>query len=222
MRFRLLESAARVTLAIAILGYALLGDPSPVQRAAMEGVTSVPPVIVGASPEPPATQPTDRATPEVPTPIPSGPPTRIKAPAIGLDAPIVEVGWHTTSIDGTDILEWDVPDDAAGYHRGSAFPGHRGNTVISGHNNMGTEVFRHLIDLNVGDEITLLVGERSFHYRVAQKELVQEQGASPEQQRENARWIAPTEDERLTLVTCWPYTGNSHRLILVAKPAPSP
>jgi len=37
--------------------------------------------------------------------------------------------------------------------------------------------------------------------------------------RQNARWIAPTTDERLTLVTCWPYTGNSHRLIIVAKPA---
>ena len=70
--------------------------------------------------------------------------------------------------------------------------------------------------------VTLQVGERSFHYRIVQKELVQEQGASPEQHRENARWIAPTNDERLTLVTCWPYTSNSHRLIIVAKPAPSP
>jgi sortase A len=38
----------------------------------------------------------------------------------------------------------------------------------------------------------------------------------------NAKWIQPTSDERLTLVTCWPYTNNTHRLIIVARPlAPS-
>jgi len=36
--------------------------------------------------------------------------------------------------------------------------------------------------------------------------------------QENARWIAPTDDERLTLVTCWPYTNNTHRVVVVAKP----
>jgi len=34
----------------------------------------------------------------------------------------------------------------------------------------------------------------------------------------NARYINPTADERLTLVTCWPATGNSHRLIIIARP----
>jgi hypothetical protein len=37
---------------------------------------------------------------------------------------------------------------------------------------------------------------------------------------DNGRWILPTEDERLTLVTCWPEDSNSHRLIIVAVPAP--
>jgi sortase A len=35
---------------------------------------------------------------------------------------------------------------------------------------------------------------------------------------QNAQWIQPTTDERLTLVTCWPYNDNSHRLIIVARP----
>jgi sortase (surface protein transpeptidase) len=34
----------------------------------------------------------------------------------------------------------------------------------------------------------------------------------------NARWLAHTEDVRLTLVTCWPKLSNTHRLILVARP----
>ncbi len=34
----------------------------------------------------------------------------------------------------------------------------------------------------------------------------------------NAEWIAPTTNERLTLVTCWPKRSNTHRLIIVAEP----
>ena len=43
---------------------------------------------------------------------------------------------------------------------------------------------------------------------------------SLEVRRENARWIGPSHDERLTLVTCWPRNDNTHRLILVALPVP--
>jgi sortase A len=39
---------------------------------------------------------------------------------------------------------------------------------------------------------------------------------------ENARWIEPTEDERLTLVSCWPYETNAYRLVVVARPAVAP
>jgi LPXTG-site transpeptidase (sortase) family protein len=28
----------------------------------------------------------------------------------------------------------------------------------------------------------------------------------------------PSTDERLTLITCWPYETNTHRLIIVALP----
>jgi sortase A len=35
---------------------------------------------------------------------------------------------------------------------------------------------------------------------------------------ENAAWAGRTVDERVTLITCWPPVGNSHRLILVAFP----
>lgn len=35
---------------------------------------------------------------------------------------------------------------------------------------------------------------------------------------DNARWILPSTDERLTLVTCWPAKSNTHRLIIVASP----
>jgi sortase A len=49
---------------------------------------------------------------------------------------------------------------------------------------------------------------------------LQERWQTTEERLENARWIQPSADERVTLVTCWPRFGNSHRLIVVAAPAP--
>ena len=34
----------------------------------------------------------------------------------------------------------------------------------------------------------------------------------------NARYVQPTADSRLTLVSCWPVTNNTHRIFVVAKP----
>ena len=34
----------------------------------------------------------------------------------------------------------------------------------------------------------------------------------------NAQWILPSVDERLTLISCWPYETNTHRVIVVARP----
>jgi sortase A len=53
---------------------------------------------------------------------------------------------------------------------------------------------------------------------VQDKFIVKEVGVSLAQRRQNAQWIAPTRDERLTLVTCWPPDGNTYRVIVVAKP----
>jgi len=70
------------------------------------------------------------------------------------------------------VTVWQVADFAAGFHRGSAYPGHPGNTVIAGHNNIRGRAFRHLLDLGPGDDIFLFVGEEEFHYVVAQTLLV--------------------------------------------------
>jgi sortase A len=157
--------------------------------------------------------PTFTPTPSGPPPA-SAPPDRIVIPAIELDAPVVPVGWKETD----EGVIWDVANYAAGWHKTSAYPGHVGNTVLSGHHNIKGEVFRYLIDLEPGDEVFLYVGEMVYHYVVTEKHLLEEKGMSEEVRRSNAQWIAPTDDERLTLVTCWPYTSNTHRLIIVAKP----
>ena len=159
---------------------------------------------------------TPTATPSGPPPA-SAPPDRIVIPVIGLDAPVVPVGWAVT--DGVAI--WDSADHAAGWHQGSTYPGHVGNTVLSGHHNIKGKVFRYLIDLEPDDEVFLYVGDTAYHYVVTEKHLFEEKGKPEEVRRANAQWIAPTDDERVTLVTCWPYTSNTHRLIIVARPVTS-
>jgi sortase A len=72
----------------------------------------------------------------------------------------------------------------------------------------------------LGDKITLYVDGTSYEYLVTAKYILKEAGMPLRVRKKNAQWILPTGDERLTLVTCWPYEwpGNSHRVIVVARP----
>lgn len=148
----------------------------------------------------------------------TGSPTRIVAPAINLDSPVVSVGWKQILQSGKLISVWEVAEYAAGWHKNSALPGAGGNVVLSGHHNTKGEVFRYIIDLEPGDTVTLYAGDQPYTYTVESRIVVRDKGRSEEKRRENAQWIGPFPDERLTLVTCWPYTSNTHRVIVVAKP----
>jgi len=171
----------------------------------------------------PTPSPTSSPQPPTVTPIPSrvpatSPPTRIVIPVIELDALIKEVGWKLVDNNGERHSVWDVADYAVGFHKNSAYPGNVGNTVLSGHHNIRGEVFRDLHLVEPGDDIYLYVGIQGYHYVVKAKYRFREKGVPLEVQQDNARWIQHTDDERLTLVTCWPYSGNSHRIVIVAKP----
>jgi sortase A len=149
-------------------------------------------------------------------------PDRIVAPEIGLDSKIIPVGWReVTNPDGSKSAEWNVASYAVSWNQTSAQLGAVGNTVLTGHNNIEGEVFRYLENLKIGDPITVYSGQQAFRYAVADKFIVQEVGVPYSQRLENAKWIGPSPDERLTLMSCWPYTGDSHRIFIIAKPAPS-
>lgn len=168
----------------------------------------------------------DRLVPQptaTPTPEPRVllPPDRIVINSIGLDSPIVPVGWHAWEQDGTNHPVWDVADYAVGWHNTSAYPDDGGNTVLSGHNNIRGKVFRDLIEVEIGERILVYTGQQVHFYQVVEKHLLLDQNQPVTVRLENAKWIGPTLDKRLTLVTCWPYTGNSHRLIVVAIPISS-
>jgi LPXTG-site transpeptidase (sortase) family protein len=151
--------------------------------------------------------------------VASSPPERICSAAIDLDIEIVPVGWKQVERDGKTVSMWEVGSFVASWHKTSAMPGQVGNMVITGHNNIEGSVFRRLPDLREGDEIAVEAGGRPYTYTVETKFVVQEKDATPEQKRWNGQWIGHFADERLTLVTCYPPDGNSHRLIVIAKPA---
>ena len=129
-----------------------------------------------------------------------------------------------TPIGGGDetLYQWQVPADyEAGWHNTSAPLGEPGNTVLNGHHNIFGEVFGRLVDLEVGSEIVVYDAGNPHSYTVAEIEILPERDQPLAVRQENAAWIQPTDDERLTLVTCWPHTDNSHRLIVVAYPTNS-
>ncbi len=140
-------------------------------------------------------------------------------PKLALEAPVVAAEPNTVTIGGQAFTQLHTPHAfAAGWSTQSAQVGVPGNTVMVGHNNIYGEVFKDLWLLQNGDQITVRTASGDRSYSVSQVVSFEERDLSLNARRENARWIAATDDERLTLVTCWPYWNNTHRLVVVAKP----
>ncbi len=146
-------------------------------------------------------------------------PTHIVIPAINLNAPVIPSNYRLLSVDGTMYQQWEAPNGyVAGWISSSAPMGVPGNTVLAGHHNIFGEVFGHLIDLEPGETIQLYSGSTVITYEITNKMILAERDQSLAVRLDNARWLLPTTDERLTLITCWPQWTNTHRLIIVAKP----
>jgi sortase A len=146
-------------------------------------------------------------------------PDRLEIPRLALDAPVEPMG-STPSSTASDLFEWAVPEyRAAGWLNQSAPFGTAGNTVLAGHHNIAGELFRDLWTLQAGDEIILWSGAARRSYRVDDVLILPERDQPLAIRLANAQYIEPTGDERLTLITCWPYDDNSHRVVVIARPA---
>jgi sortase A len=121
---------------------------------------------------------------------------RIRIPAIGIDAPIVQG-------DG-----WEQLKKGVGQHLGSVNPGETGNVVLSAHNDIYGELFRHLDQLQEGDEIIISTRTREYIYRVSYYQRVSPSEVSV---------MDPTIDPIVTLISCYPYLINNERYIVVAQ-----
>jgi sortase A len=131
----------------------------------------------------------------IPTPGP-GQPTRLQIPAIGVDAQIVAGD------------SWDQLKKGVGHHVGSANPGERGNLVLSAHNDVFGEIFRHLDQLQPGDEIVVYSGSQRYRYTVSERRLV-----APTQ----VDVMASTNEPTVTLVSCYPYLIDNQRIVVFGQ-----
>jgi len=143
----------------------------------------------------------------------------LEIPAIDVLAPVTPVGWSPADDpDSPEGRQWDSPDAKVGWVLSSALPGGReGNVILYGHNNIHSSVFRGLAELRNGDSILLRTGEGEWVYLVAEVNifpvLEQEEDAAA-----YAEYFKPSRAPRLTVVSCWPPTNNTHRVIVVAYP----
>jgi sortase A len=131
----------------------------------------------------------------IPTPGPEAP-TRVLIPAIDVDALIVEGD------------TWEQLKLGVGHHLNTADPGERGNMVLSAHNDIYGEIFRHLDDLELGDEVVVYSGEQPYRYIVRAKQIVEPTEVSV---------LAPTTKPVATLISCYPYMVDTHRIVVVAE-----
>ena len=150
-------------------------------------------------------------------------PVKIIINSVELTAPIVAAEQKEIIENGTTYTQWSAPDRfAAGWQSDSAYLGEIGNTVLNGHHNVFGEVFKDLNLLEEGDKVIINGDDgKKYTYLITNIMILPERDVLIEQRLQNARWMMPSLDERLTLITCWPSYSNTHRLIIVAKPESS-
>jgi sortase A len=171
-----------------------------------------PPPAAEASPEPvdaPGTAPAEASAAAPAETAQLSGTDGIAIPRIGVDARVVDVGLLASG-------EMETTANGAGRLAFSAQAGEAGNAVIAGHNDIDGEVFRRLPELRQGDEIFLRRGDSTYRYVVVVRTIVREQGATTQQRYENARWMDPTDGPTTTLISCYPYRVDTHRVIVHA------
>jgi len=142
---------------------------------------------------------------------------RLEIPALDLTTEVLARGWkQVKQTDGSLVSQWEDVIYAAGWHKNSASPGQKGNMVVSGHNNVAGSVFRDLWELQVGETIYVEQGRVRYTYEIEKVTVQRETNAAPAQRAENAAYLHPTADNRLTLITCWPWNDSTHRVFVVA------
>jgi sortase A len=125
---------------------------------------------------------------------------RLEIPRLSLSAVVVE------GIDKTTLRH------AAGHIPGTALPGQAGNVGVAGHRDT---FFRGLKDLRTRDEIQFSTPGGDFSYEVESLRVVEPS---------NVGVLAPSHENVLTLVTCYPffYIGAAPKRFVVRARQVSP
>jgi LPXTG-site transpeptidase (sortase) family protein len=146
------------------------------------------------------------------------PDTRIIIPRINQNIPVVKVSKENLLKKDWGALEQDIQNalkEGVVHYPGTAFFGEPGNVAITGHSSYYPwdpgrfkDVFALLHDVQMGDTIIIYSGQKKYTYQVNDIKIVLPQDVDV---------LKPTEDDRLTLITCTPVGTNLKRLIVTAK-----
>ena len=123
----------------------------------------------------------------------TGPPTRLRIPAIGVDT-----GLESLHLDRTGVLTPPENFAKAGWYADGTSPGDPGPAVIAGHvdSRRGPAVFYRLRELTPGDRIDVLRGGRTVRFTVVSAAWY------PKDAFPTDRVYGPTPDRQLRLITC--------------------
>lgn len=103
----------------------------------------------------------------------------------------------------------EILEKGPGWYNASSFIGRPGNVVISGHNHTD---FKNLPDVEEGDEVILETSYVKITYVVDETVTFHEKDYT---------YVFPTDDDRLTLYTCWnngKLGMSEYRLAKICKP----
>lgn len=129
--------------------------------------------------------------------------TRTEETALSVHIP--RLGLNESIIQGSD---WESLKAGVGQVLNGTNPGDVTGTVsLSAHNDIYGELFRHLDQLQVGDEFTIRTSVREYTYRVRETQVV-----SP-----TDVWVLNnTGLPTAILISCYPYRVNNKRIIVFA------
>jgi len=130
----------------------------------------------------------------LPTPAPEHP-RRLSIPALDVDAPVVQG------------VAWEQLKKGVGQVPGTALPGQIGNSVYAAHNDIYGELFRHLDQLQPGDEVLVYTAAEQFRCVVREWRIVEPTEVSV---------MNPTPTPTITLISCYPYLMDTQRIVVFA------
>jgi sortase A len=118
---------------------------------------------------------------------------------------IARIGLQAVIVEGTSTAELRR---GPGHYRMTALPGAGSVVAIAGHRTTYLQPFRHIDELQPGDNIDLLMPYGSFRYQVYATQIVDPHDWSI---------LRPRPFEELVLTACQPLYSASHRIVVYAR-----
>ena len=148
----------------------------------------------------------------------TAPDNRLIIPAINKNIPIVEVSTESLAANDWTTLDAEILEalkNGVVHYPGTAEPGDKGNTFITGHSSYHfwdegdyKDVFALLPELEVGDYIITYYNQQKFTYQITEKREV-----APSE----VDVLAQPDAHQITLMTCTPVGTNLKRLVLIGE-----